>query len=237
MAYGLAAQAAGGARAAFIRRTYAHLAGAILALIGVEAALLNAVGRGAIDRGAVLKLLWGSGMNYLAVVLAFTASGWVARVWASSGTWPGLRYAGLALYVAAWAVMLLPLLLIAHALDPKVIRTAGILTLAVFGGLTLSVFVTRKDYSFLGPVLCLGTLVALGVLLAALAVGFSVGLIFCSVLVALMAGYILYDTSNVMLHYRTDQHVAAALELFADVALVALVWYVVQTLLSFSSRD
>jgi FtsH-binding integral membrane protein len=36
--------------------------------------------------------------------------------------------------------------------------------------------------------------------------------------VILAAGFILYDTSNVMLHFRTDQHVAAALDLFASVA-------------------
>ena len=30
-------------------------------------------------------------------------------------------------------------------------------------------------------------------------------------MVALMSGYILYTTSNVLHHYRTDQHVAAAL--------------------------
>ena len=34
------------------------------------------------------------------------------------------------------------------------------------------------------------------------------------------AGYILYDTSNVLHHYRTDQHVAASLALFASVALL-----------------
>ena len=43
-------------------------------------------------------------------------------------------------------------------------------------------------------------------------------------MIVLMAGYILYDTSNVLHHYRTDQHVAAALALFA--ALATLFWYV-----------
>jgi FtsH-binding integral membrane protein len=54
-------------------------------------------------------------------------------------------------------------------------------------------------------------------------------------MVAYAAGAILYNTSNIMHHYRTDQHVAAALALFASVAL--LFWYVLQVLMSLSSDD
>jgi FtsH-binding integral membrane protein len=45
-------------------------------------------------------------------------------------------------------------------------------------------------------------------------------------MVALMCGFILYNTSNVLHHYGTHQHVAAALELFASVAL--LFWYILR---------
>ena len=37
---------------------------------------------------------------------------------------------------------------------------------------------------------------------------------------------ILYQTSNILRHYRTDQHVAAALALFAAIAL--LFWYILR---------
>jgi FtsH-binding integral membrane protein len=40
----------------------------------------------------------------------------------------------------------------------------------------------------------------------------------------------LYDTSNVLHHYRIGQHVAASLALFASVAL--LFWYIVRLFLS-----
>ena len=56
--------------------------------------------------------------------------------------------------------------------------TAGILTLAVFGGLTFSVFVTRKDYSSLRPVLCVGSWIALGVIVAGCLIGFGLGRLF-----------------------------------------------------------
>jgi FtsH-binding integral membrane protein len=48
-------------------------------------------------------------------------------------------------------------------------------------------------------------------------------------MVALMSGYILYYTSNVMHHYRTDQHVAAALALFAAIA--TLFYYILEILM------
>jgi FtsH-binding integral membrane protein len=48
-------------------------------------------------------------------------------------------------------------------------------------------------------------------------------------MVALLSGYILYDTSNVMLHYRTTQHVAAALALFASIA--TLFYYILWILM------
>ncbi len=57
------------------------------------------------------------------------------------------------------------------------------MTGAVFGGLTLSVFVTRKDYSFLGPVLSLGFMLAFGVIIAGMIFHFSLGLFFCFAMV------------------------------------------------------
>jgi FtsH-binding integral membrane protein len=97
--------------------------------------------------------------------------------------------------------------------------------------------VTRKDYSFLRPILCVASLIALGVIVAAifLPIGNGLGLFFSFAMVALMSGYILYYTSQVMLHYRTDQHVAAALALFASVA--TLFWYILRIVMSVSSRD
>jgi FtsH-binding integral membrane protein len=147
-----------------------------------------------------------------------------------------MQYLGLGLYVVVEALVFLPLLYLATRLtDPKVIPTAAIMTLAVFGGLTLAVFVTRKDYSFLRPILSVGVMIALGVIVASCLFGYSLGMLFSYAMVALACGFILYDTSKVMLHYRTDQHVGAALELFASVAL--LFWYILQIVMSNSSRD
>jgi FtsH-binding integral membrane protein len=233
-----AAQSAAGERAAFIRRVYAHLAGAVLALIGIMALLLTALDEQ--TKLSIAQMMLG-GWSWLVVMLLFMGAGFVARVWAQSRSSPAMQYMGLGLYVVAWAVVFLPLLILVQYWQEKVnpnanvIAQAGILTGAVFGGLTLAVFVTKKDFSFLGPVLCVGSLIALGVIVAGILFGFTLGLFFCFAMVALISGYILYDTSNVMLHYPTDMHVAAALELLADVAM--LFWYIVQILMSANSRD
>jgi FtsH-binding integral membrane protein len=69
----------------------------------------------------------------------------------------------------------------------------------------------------------------MGVILCAMLFGFSLGLWFSLAMIVLAAGAILYNTSNVLLHYRLDQHVAASLSLFASVAL--LFWYVLLALM------
>jgi hypothetical protein len=110
---------------------------------------------------------------------------------------------------------------------------AGITTLGLFLGLTAVVFLTRKDFSFLGPILMIGGFVALGFIASGIIFGFSLGNIFAFVMVAFAGAAILYDTSNVLHHYRPNQHVAASLTLFASVAL--LFWYILRIFMG--SRD
>ena len=218
-------------RATFIRRTYAHLAGAILAFVGLEALLLRVVPGEWIE-----QTFFHSQITWLFVLLAFMGASYLAQYWARSQASVGLQYLGLGLYVVAEAVIFLPLLYIASFVcnSPNVIPTAGILTLTVFAGLTLSVFMTQKDFSFLGPILSVGSMIALGLIVVAIFVGFDLGTLFSAAMVVLMSGYILYYTSNVMLHYRTDQHVAAALALFAAVA--TLFWYILQIVMRMNRR-
>jgi FtsH-binding integral membrane protein len=231
MDYRVAAQAHADARAAFIRRTYGHLAGAILAFIAIEALLFQIPG---IKEELILPMLRGS---WFFVMIAFMAVGWVANRWAQSDASPGLQYLGLALYVVAEAIIFLPLLYLAAVMthDPNLIPTAGIMTLAIFGGLTVAVFITGKDFSFLRTALMIGSCLALGIIITSFLFPISLGLIFCYAMVVLMSGYIVYYTSNVLYHYRTDQHVAAALALFASIA--TLFWYVLQIAMLSSRRD
>jgi hypothetical protein len=150
-----------------------------------------------------------------------------------------MQYAGLGIYVVAEAIIFLPLLLIAahpqFLNQPQIIGQAAIITGALFGGLTLIAFTTKKDFSFLGGILKMGFFVAMGLIVASIFMGFNLGLLFSGAMILLASISILYSTSNIIHHYGTTQYVAAALGLFASVAL--LFWYVLRILMAFSGRD
>lgn len=224
----LADRASAGARAAFIRRTYVHLALAVLAFAGIETFLLS------LPLAEQLTAVMTNGMAWLVVLLAFIAVSYIAERWAHSATSMGMQYLGLSVYVVAEAVIFLPLLYVAANYGgPAVIPTAGIVTGCVFAGLTGTAFLSGKNFSFLGPFLGVSALAALGVIVCSLLFGFSLGVFFTGAMIALAGGYILYHTSNVLHEYRIDQHVAASLALFAAVAL--LFWYILRMLML--SRD
>jgi FtsH-binding integral membrane protein len=219
----------------FIRRTYAHLAGAILAFTALEFVFFS------LGLPEVLfQSLAGMGAIGMLIMLgAFIGVGFLAQKWAYSGSSIGMQYAGLGLYVLFQAIIFMPILWMAANFFPgqQLIETAAILTLCVFAGLTASVFLTRADFSFLGPILSVAFFIMLGVIIAAILfppLNGLLGLGFSFVMVALLAGSILYNTSNVIHHFRTDQHVAAALELFADVAL--MFWYILRILMILNSN-
>lgn len=216
----LAIESAQSERAAFIRRTYAHLAGAILAFVALEVAFFTTIVP-ALGLETALRSYVMSPWLQLVVLLAFIVVGYVARSWAMNGSSQAMQYAGLGLFVVFEAVIFIPILFIANIYDGNtgfIYGQAGVLTLSLFGALTAVVFLTGKDFSFLRSILIIGSFLMLGTCIAAIFIGFSLGLLFSVIGIALASGFILYDTSNVMLHFRTDQHVAAALDLFASVA-------------------
>lgn len=213
-------------RALFIRRTYSHLAAALLVFIGVTGLLLNSPIGLTIARSMISTQL-----GWLLVLGLFMGASIVANRLARSETSIGLQYAGLGLYILAEAVIFLPILFVASVYYEGVILQAGVITGMLFLGLTATVFLTRSDFSFLGPILAISGFVALGVIICSLLFGFTLGTLFSGLMILFAAGAILYDTSNVLHHYRTDQHVAASLSLFASVAL--LFWYVLRLLMAF----
>lgn len=163
----------------------------------------------------------------------------IANSWARSSTSVSMQYMGLGLYVVAEAIILLPLLSFAQwraATDPRfegVIGTAALATFGLFAAMTAVVFITRKDFSFMRSVLMFAGFAAMGFIVCAIIFNFTLGSVFTYAMIAFACGYILYDTSNILHHYRIGQHVAASLALFASVAL--LFWYVLQLVMA--SRD
>jgi len=224
------AQAAPLERAAFIRKTYLLLAVAVLAFIGVEA-IFFATG---IAYAIMSVLFAGGSIGWLVVLGLFMAISYLANRWATSDTSRVTQYMGLGIFVVAEAVIFVPLLAIAASVsgDGSVILKAGIVALGLFAGLTFTVLLTRTDFSWLAPILAIGGFAALGFIIASALFGFSLGNVFAFAMVAFAGTSILYQTSNVLHHFNTKQHVAASLTLFASVAL--LFWYILSI---FSSRD
>jgi len=99
-----------------------------------------------------------------------------------------------------------------------------------FGGLTAVVFTTKKDFSFLGAFLRWAGIGALLMIGAGLVFGFQLGTFFSVGMIVFAGAAILYDTSNVMLSFPEDRYVAAALQLFASIAL--MFWYVLRLFIS-----
>lgn len=225
-----AADAVPAQRAQFIRKTYLLLAAAILAFVVVEGFLFVSGAAGAIL--SVLSI--GGSVGWLLVLGAFMGVSYLANKWAMSDTSNATQYLGLAVYIIAEAVIFVPMIAVAiyASGDSSVLIKAGIVTLGLFLGLTATVFLTRSDFSFLGPILAIGGFLALGFIVASALFGFSLGSVFAFVMVAFAGTAILYNTSNVMNTFNTNQHVAASLTLFASIAL--LFWYILSI---FSSRD
>lgn len=216
-------------RTDFVRKTYIHLAAAIGVFALLEFLLIQA-GLGT----AAMALLATSKYSWLIVLGSFMAVSWLAEKWASNGASKGMQYTGLIIYTLAEAVIFLPLIAMAlmRPNGVSIIGQAACVTGFMVIGLTAIAFTTKKDFTFMGGMLKVGGFIALGLIVASIFMGFSLGVWFSGAMILLVSGCILYNTSAILYHYAPGQHVAASLSLFASVA--TLFWYVLRL---FMSRD
>ena len=99
------AELPGEARAQFIRKTYMHVAVAVGAFALLEAFLLS-IGMG--EKAA--SLFMSVPYSNIVMLVGFIGVSWLANNWAHSGASRELQYAGLALYVVAFALFMLPIM-------------------------------------------------------------------------------------------------------------------------------
>ena len=213
-------------QATFYRKTYSHVAIALLAFIVVEAILINIVPESLIISMVSSPFVW------LLILGGFWLGSMLASKWTQAQD-KSTQYRGLGIYVLLEAIIFLPMIYIAIDLSDGlaiISQAAGIITLSLFAGLTAVVFLTRVDFSFLRTILVVGGFLALGLIVAGALFRFDLGLWFSVAMVALAAGGILYETYNIKNVYSTDQYVGAALQLFSSVML--LFWYILRILLS-----
>ena len=115
-------------------------------------------------------------------------------------------------------VIISPLLYYVSRTNPNSILQAGVLTVGIFGGLTAYVFLSNRDFSFLRGMVTVGLIVVvLASLLNVLLVGsFGFSFAISIAVLLLFSGFVLYDTSNIIRRYPTNEYVAGALDLYLD---------------------
>jgi len=209
-------------RSQFLSRTYGHLTGAVFLFAAIEVVLFKTGAAQQIARALM-------GVSWLIVLGGFMVVGWLASRTASVASSSAAQYLALTGFVVAEAIIFVPLLYLAETYAPGAIGSAALVTFLGFAGLTAVVFVTRKDFSFLRTLLFWGFVVGLLLVVASVLFGWNLGTWFSVGMIALAGGAVLHDTSEVLHRYPDDRHVAAALQLFASVAL--MFWYVLRLFL------
>ncbi len=209
-----AADAEASARAAFIRNTYLHLALAIAAFVALETFLFTS-GLAEVMARAML------GTSWLLVLGGFLVVSWIADWWANSDASKALQYLGLGLLIVAEAIIFVPLLYIAanHGgadVIPKAAMTTGVL----FGGITITAFVSGKDFSFLRSFLMFGGLIALGCIVVGAIAGFSLGFWFACAMVVFAGVSFLFSTSHMIHSYSQDQKLGSSTAIRPAILLV-----------------
>lgn len=215
-------------RAQFIQKTYAHLALAIFLFIIIEAVFLNTAW--IVNLG--LSLI--GGWSWLLMLGGFAVATSFAENWATKATTPPAQYGAMLLFVVAEAFLFVPLIYMAINLtgDFALIKQAGLLTVFLFTGISAVALISGKDFSGIRPFLILGSVLAIGSIVAGIAFGFTMGLWFSVAMILLAAGSILYQTSQMVHKYNTKQYVAASLGLFGSFML--LFWYILDIAMRFS---
>ena len=211
-------------RSAFLIKVYQHLLGAVVAFVLFET-LLFATGAAE----GLYDLISGSGPTWLLILGGFMVVNWLASTAAHDITDPARQYAGLFGLAAAEAVIFAPFLYLVFNVEgggAVTVGSAAVVTAIGFGGLTAIGLLTRKDLSFLRPLIMWGFMMALVLIVAAVLFGLELGVWFSLAMIGLAGGAILYQTQSILRTYPEEAYVGAAVQLFASV--MTLFWYVLR---------
>jgi FtsH-binding integral membrane protein len=211
-------------RADFIVRVYQHLLVAVGAFIGIEA-LFFATGLAE----AIYDFVASASVAWLLILGLFMGAQWLATMSAHNLADPPKQYLGLFGMAVAEALLFAPFLYYLFNIESggtATVAAAAVITVAGFAALTAVAFVTRKDLSFMRPMLIWAGVASLVTIGGAILFGFELGIWFSGAMIALAGGSILYQTQTIIRRYPAEAHVGAAVQLFASVML--LFWYVLR---------
>ena len=211
-------------RAQFLVKVYQHLALAVVAFMGFET-FLFATG---IAQGIYDFLASSGGVAWLLILGGFTIVNMIASRSAHQLGNTGAQYGALFAIAAAEALIFAPFLYYVFKVAPSdgttSVVSAAIVTAVGFAALSVVAMTTRKDLSFLRPLLLWGGVAAIGLIIAAVAFGFALGPLFSVAMIALAGASILYQTQQIVRSYPEWAYVGAAVSLFGS--LMLLFWYV-----------
>ena len=215
-------------RVDFYKKTYSHVAAGVLLFVLFEYVLLQS------EMIVNFMMTMTQGWRWLLMLGGFMFVTNYAESTVLKTADKNTQYLAAALYVFAQAIIFVPLLYIAifYTESADLVQQAAIVTLGLFAGISSVVFITKKDFSFLKAGLTVGFFIAIGLIVAGTLFGFNLGLWFSVGMCVLAAGSILYQTSNLVNKYSTEDYIPASLGLFAS--LMLLFWYVLSI---FMSRD
>ena len=129
---------------------------------------------------------------------------------------PGLNMVALFSFTTVSGLTLGPLL---YQVGPSIAAEAFALTAITFAVLSMYVVYSKKDFSFMSGFLMTGLIVLVvgGLLNMFFIQSGMMHFVMSGASVLLFSGFILYDTSNIMRYYGTDEYVSATLALYLDV--------------------
>jgi FtsH-binding integral membrane protein len=203
-------------RADFIRRVYSLFF--LSALVTVSVAAICA--QPAIAPGMLTMMpLLAIGTFVCILVMAFARRA------------AGLNFFLFYLFAALEGAIVGPLLTLINQTAPGVPAEAAWITISVFGGLTLYAMQSGKDFSYLGGMLFVGLI---GLIVAGIVMFFVHAAImytvYCLFGILIFCGYILYDTSRILLRLEPGDEIVGAISLYLD--LLNLFWFILDLLLS-----
>ena len=213
-------------RVSFMVKVYQHLGLALGAFIAFEY-LYFASGFAEWTYDTVA----GSGGAWLLMLGLFMVGTWIATQASYDFENVGRQYGGLFGFAAVEAVIFAPFLFYVFNVREATgdVWGAAVITAMGFAGLSLVAWTTRRDLSFLRPIIMWGVMGAVVLIVAALLFGANLGTWFSVAMVALMGASILYITQKILHTYPPHAYVGAAVTLFAS--LMTMFWYILQIFL------
>lgn len=213
-------------RSQFLVKVYQHLGLAVLAFIAIETFLFVS----GIAEGIYNFLVSTGGIAWLLILGGFTIVNAIASRSAHQLGNTNAQYGALFAMAGAQALIFAPFLYYVFY-SPSVdgttsVVSAAIVTLAGFAALTAVAMTTRRELSFLRPLIMWGSIVAIGLIIAAVIFGFQLGPIFSIAMIGLAGASILYQTQQIVREYPEWAYIGAAVSLFGS--LMLMFWYVLR---------